>query len=278
MGDTSRREANNRRFVDLEDNHASLQNQVNALKRKFEAFKKPLEWVVEGSSALEAAYKAEVESPEGGGWFKLKSRLGEVLGTEIREHLQLDAAVNVEAEEITRREGLKLPVAELQEALSKSGVVANVHCQYRRQDDQVVRLPDRFVIFLKLSTGSLKAEEKLTDHIEAALRTASGLHSWGVPPPEAALAPVIGGQRKRLLMYPERTAHERQSRKGKGKGKGKVNAPAAAAQEPAQEPAAGADQPDAVNVGKGLPTKGKGRAKGAKGGKGGKGKGKGKGK
>jgi hypothetical protein len=220
MGDrNARHQEVDTHIKDLQDRVGQVEWACGANKRAFEQLGRPYRLVVEGCNRLEQVYERELQA-EGGGWRKIKELAAEALVKDIEEHLA-EALAGRGGEGSKGQEIVRSAMDELGKTLTTS-CVENVYVVSKKGNDgNATRVKGSFNVRLshKHQLRAVTIQQLLEDVLSDEMRIASGLAPWGK---KAENAPPPDGQRKRLLIYNEPTAADKdRAAKGRGKGRGK---------------------------------------------------------
>ena len=221
-GRDARREANNAWKEGMEERMAAVEYHMGGMKRRMDNIYKGSRLVAEGLVHAEMLWQTKV----GGDvkdWKGLKTAFPEALGKDLATHLEVEWPIP----QVAVNNGQHM-IQEVVNGLSSPGVLLNIYEQkrYCAEADDRVRIKGTFVLCLAFGEDMLRIK-KVLSHLDKALRRNSGLKVDNEEP-----MPHSGAPPRRMLLYPEKTAEERN--KGKGargtgsKGNGKASAPSAA--------------------------------------------------
>ena len=177
-----------RQLGTLERQIEELQKGQQRVSKAIDQWQQTCQWVIEGSTALEALYKEEVEDKDfGGGWWSLKARFPEKVLEEVAAHVGFSWPLPEHSSETwnqTRREfwaGLRQALVALK---SDTSPLEQIYEQYAKPEEgqEKNRIEKLFHVKMRPGHAAWQFERGVLGAVDGSMRWASGLWAWGDPP------------------------------------------------------------------------------------------------
>ena len=218
----------------------TVEREVGFARRDANRMKKCTEYVFQNATAIENLYMETVQTPNGGGWRKMKEQLKVTLQKQFVEHLQLPFPFPAETqrvgEEWVKNEQpteKKEMVAAVEQFIEAFGVelIQNINAQTRKAaNDGRSRIEGTFTVVIAYEIEALMARQAVRTVLERATRKYAGMPVRNFGNAAASVGDTIPVEQlsgSKFLVYNNKTPEERDRKRkrdegaaGKGDGPG----------------------------------------------------------